>query len=103
MNKKELSEIKKTLTPKHSVITKICGCYINGEKEIKCTSKEAFHSLSEEATWKYADIFKHTLSGTMGKNLLNMEFPLEEEKENGKQEFLLRLVNSRLEDDSLLD
>lgn len=45
MNKKEISEIKKTLNPENSVITRICGCYIDGEKEIKFKSKEAFHSL----------------------------------------------------------
>ena len=103
MNKKEISEIKKLLTPEHAVITRICGCYVDGEKEIKFTSKDAFHSLSEEEAFKYFDIFRHTLSGTLGKNLINMEFPLEEEMEGGKQEFLLHLRDSKLEDDCLLD
>lgn len=103
MNKKEISEIKKTLNPENSVITRICGCYIDGEKEIKFKSKEAFHSLSEEEAFKYFDIFKHSLSGSIGKNLLNMEFPLAEEKAGGKQEFLLKLKDSGLEDDELLD
>ncbi len=77
MNKKEISEIKKTLNPQKSVITRICGCYVDNEKNIRFTSKEAFHALSEEEAFKYFDIFKHTLSGTLGKNLLNVEFPLE--------------------------
>ena len=103
MNKKEISEIKKTLTPEQSVITRICCCYVDGGKEIKFTSKDAFHSLSEEKAYRYFDIFRHTLSGTLGKNLINMEFPVEEEMEGGKQDFLLKLRDSRLEDDSLLD
>lgn len=103
MNKKEISEIKKLLNDEHAVITRICGCYVDGEKEIKFTSKEAFHSLSEEESFKYCDIFKHTLSGTLGKNMLNMEFPLQEEKEGGKQEFLLKLLDSKLEDDEILN
>ena len=37
--------------------------------------------------FKYFEIFKKTLSGTLGKNLMNMEFPLAEEKEGGKHEF----------------
>lgn len=102
MNKKEISEIKKIMNPEHSVITKICGCYVDGEKEIKFTSKEAFHSLSEEEAFKYFDIFRHTLSGTIGKNLLNIEFPLQEEMEGGKQEFLLKLRDSKLDDDEIL-
>jgi hypothetical protein len=103
MNRKEISEIKKTLNPDSSVITRICGCYVDGEKEIKFKSKEAFHSLSEEEAFKYFDIFKHTLSGTIGKNLLNMEFPIDEEMEGGKHDALLKLRNSKLEDDNLLD
>lgn len=103
MNKKEISEIKKILNPEHAVITKICGCYVDGEKDIKCTSKEAFHSLSEEEAFKYFDIFRHTLSGTIGKNLLNIEFPLAEESENGKQAFLLKLRDSKLDDDDLIN
>ncbi len=50
-------------------------------KRIKKTElKEAFLSLSEEEMFKYFEIFKKTLSGTLGKNLMNMEFPLAEEK-----------------------
>lgn len=103
MNRKEISEIKKTLTPENSVITRICGCYVDGEKEIKFKSKEAFHALSEEEAFKYFDIFKHTMSGVIGKNLLNMDFPIDEEMEGGKQESLLKLRDSELEDDELLD
>ena len=103
MNKKEISEIKKLFTPDSSVITRICGCYVDGEKQIKCQTKEAFHSLSEEEAFKYFEIFKRSMSGTLGKNLLNLDFPLEQEKEGGTQEFLFRLRNSRLEDDALLD
>ena len=103
MNKKEISEIKKLLTPEHAVVTRICGCYVDGEKEIKFTSKEAFNSLSEDEAFKYFDIFRHTLTGTLGKNLINMEFPNEEELEGGRQELLLKLKNSQLQDDELLD
>lgn len=103
MNKKEVSEIKKLLNAEHAVINNICGCYVDGEKEIKFTSKEAFHSLSEEETFKYFEIFRKTLSGTIGKNLINMEFPLEAEKEGGTHEFLMKLRESKLKDDDLLN
>lgn len=103
MNKKEISEIKKQFTPDNCAITRICGCYVDGEKNIKTKLKEAFLSLSEEEMFKYFDIFKKTLSGTIGKNLINMEFPLEQESEGGTQEFLLKLRNSKLQDDAILD
>ena len=72
------------------------------EKKQKTKLKEAFLSLSEEEMFKYFEIFKKTLSGTVGKNLINMDFPLEQEKEGGTQEFLLRLRGSKLQDDSVL-
>lgn len=103
MNKKEVTEIKKQFTPSNCAVTRICGCYVDGEKEKKTELKEAFLSLPEEEMFKYFDIFRKSLSGTIGKNLLNMEFPLETEAEGGTQEFLLKLRNSRLTDDELLE
>lgn len=103
MNKKEISEIKKLFKPDSAVITRICGCYVDGEKQIKCKTKEAFNSLSEEEAFKYYEIFKRSLSGTLGKNLLNLDFPYEQEAEGGTQEFLYRLRGSHLEDDTLID
>ena len=103
MNKKEVLEIRKQFTPENCAITRICGCYVDHEKEKKMEMKKAFLSLPEEEAFKYFDIFKHTLSGTLGKNLINMEFPLEQELNGGTQEFLLKLRDSKLEDDLLLD
>lgn len=103
MNKKEISEIKKQFTPANCSITRICGCYVDGEKNKKTELKEAFLSLSEEEMFKYFDIFKKTLSGTIGKNLMNMEFPLAQESEGGTQEFLMRLRKSKLTDDALVE
>ena len=103
MNKKEISEIKKQFTPANCAITRICGCYVDGEKNKKTKLKEAFLSLSEEEAFKYFEIFRKTLSGTIGKNLINLNFPLEQEKEGGAQEFLLRLRASKLQDDALVD
>ena len=103
MNKKEISEIKKQITPANCAITRICGCYVNAEKEKVTTFKDAFLSLPEEEMFKYFDIFRKVLSGTQGKNLLNMEFPLESEAEGGTQSFLLELRDSKLQDEELLD
>ena len=103
MNKKEILEIRKQFTPENCAITRICGCYVNHEKEKKAELKKAFLSLPEEEAFKYFDIFRHTLSGTPGKNLLNMSFPLEQEQHGGTQEFLLKLRDSKLEDDMLIE
>ena len=103
MIKKEISEIKRRFTPSNCTVSRICGCYVDGEKNKKTTFKEAFLSLPEEDMFKYFDILRKNLSGALGKNLINLEFPLDSEMEGGTQEFLLRLRASRLQDDALLD
>ena len=57
MNKKEVLEIRKQFSPKNCAITRICGCYVDHEKNKKMESKEAFLSLPEEEAFKYFDIF----------------------------------------------
>ena len=48
MNKKEISRELETVSPNNCAITRICGCYVDGEKNKDRTEKEAFLSLSEE-------------------------------------------------------
>ena len=103
MNKKEVAEIRRQYVPERCTISRICGCYVDAEKNIKTTMKEAFLSLPEDDAFKYFTIFKKTLSGTVGRNLVNLDFPLEEEHEGGHQEFLLKLRNSKLKDDALVE
>lgn len=103
MTKQEISEIKKLFTPRNCSITRICGCYVDGEKAKKSQFKEAFLGLPEEEMFKYFQILRKNLSGTLGRNLLNLQFPLESEQEGGAQEFLYRLRESKLKDDLLLE
>ena len=103
MIKQEISEIKKLFTPNNCSITRICGCYVDGEKNKKTELKQAFLALPEEEMFKYLEILRKTLSGSLGKNLLTLEFPLHTEDMGGTQEFLLRLRDSKLKDDALLE
>ncbi|MCD8105936.1 MAG: DUF4317 domain-containing protein [Lachnospiraceae bacterium] len=103
MNKKEVAELKRLFHPDRTPVTRICGCYVDAEKNKKATMKQAFLSLPEEEMFKYFDIFKKTLSGTIGRNLLDMEFPLAQEAGGGAQEYLLKLRNSQLKEEALLD
>ncbi len=103
MNKKEIAEIKKQFTQERCAITRICGCYVDGEKNKKTELKEAFLSLPEEEMFKYFAIFRKVLSGTVGKNLLTMEFPLASEEAGGTQDFLMQLRASSLKDENLLE
>lgn len=102
MIKSEINELKRLYTPSNCSITRICGCYVDGEKNKKTDFKEAFLSLPEEEIFKYFELLRKNLSGSIGKNLINLDFPLSAEEEGQTQEFLLRLRNSKLKDDVLL-
>lgn len=99
----EILEIRKQMKHENCSITKVGGCYVDGEKTVKTKFTESFLCLPEEETFKYFEIFKKTLSGTIGKNLINMEFPTETEFNGGTQEFLVKLRDSELKDEVLLD
>ena len=103
MVKPELNELKKQFTPRNCTVSRICGCYVDGDKNIKTTFSDAFYNLPEEETFKYFEIFRKTLSGTIGKNALNLEFPNEQEQEGGTQDFLMKLHASKLNDETLLN
>ncbi|MCI5568634.1 MAG: DUF4317 domain-containing protein [Lachnospiraceae bacterium] len=101
MNKKEILEIRKLLAKENTRINRISCCYVDGHKEKKTVFTQSFYSVHEEAMFKYSDIFKKTLSGTIGKNLHTLEFPLDEEMNGEKHELLSELVKSELNNDSL--
>ena len=103
MTKKEVLEIRHQFAQATCSIDKICGCYVDGDRRKIATMKEAFLSLPEEEAFKYFEIFKKNLSGSIGKNLITMPFPTDSEFDGGTQEFLLKLRNSKLEDDELID
>lgn len=103
MIKQEINELKRLYTPSNCSITRICGCYVDGEKNKKTEFKEAFLSLPEEEIFKYFELLRKTLSGSLGKNLLNLDFPLASEQEGGPQAALLALRDSKLKDDALIE
>ncbi|WP_026889492.1 DUF4317 domain-containing protein [Clostridium beijerinckii] len=103
MNKKDILELKRRLKKDDCTFTKMCGCYVDGQKNIVLKFKETFLNLREEEFFKYLEIAKKTLSGTVGNNILELNFPLDEEGIGGRQLSLMQLKKSKLKDDSLLD
>ncbi len=103
MRKKDILELKKRLKKDHCTFTKMCGCYVNGEKHIILKFRETFLNLDEDEYFKYLDIAKKVLSGTVGNNILELNFPTNEDLINEKQISLMQLKNSKLKNDDLLD
>ena len=103
MTRKELNEIKSQYTLEDCGILRLCGCYVDGERNKITQFNENFLNLPEEEKHKYFDIFKKTLSGTPGKNLVDMKFNVDAYGDEGARTFLMNLRDSGLKDDRLLD
>lgn len=103
MRKKDILELKKRFKKDHCTFTKMCGCYVNGEKNILLKFRETFLNLEEDDYFKYLEIAKKVLSGTIGNNILELNFELNEEHVNEKQLSFMKLKNSGLKDDALVD
>lgn len=97
MNKAEISEIKKLFKIGNCAITSICGCYVDGEKNIKAQWQQPFLAMDEEEIFKYMDIFRKCLSGAPGKTLTDVT-PAPD-----KTADLLSLRDSKLKDRELLE
>ena len=103
MTRKELNEIKSQYTLEDCGILRLCGCYVDGERNKITQFNENFLNLPEEEKHKYFDIFKKTLSGTPGKNLVDMKFNVDAYADEGARTFLMNLSDSGLKDDRLLN
>lgn len=103
MTRKEINEIKSQYTLENCGILRLCGCYVDGERNKITQFNENFLNLPEEEKHKYFDIFKKTLSGTPGKNLIDMKFNVDAYADEGARTFLMNLRDSGLKDDRLLD
>ncbi len=85
-------------------IRRLAGCYVNGEKQKVKTFSVPFYEIPEEEMHKYLEIFRKTLSGTLGKNLLDMSFVDQgEEEESVGKGLLKKMLRSELEDESALE
>lgn len=108
MQRKEVLELKKRFKKEECSISRMAGCYVNSQKEKVVTLNEFFLNLPEEEFYKYLDIAKKTLSGSLGNNLLELTFPTEDfqdtpDKPITKQTFFRGLLDSKLKEEALLD
>ena len=103
MNKKEILELKRRFKKDEATFTRLVGCYVDGNRNKICNFGSKFLTLEEEEYFKYLDIANKALSGTYGNNLLDLSFPLEEEEVGGRQQILMALRETKLEDEALLN
>ncbi len=103
MDKKEVAELKRRFKRETCTITKMSGCYVDANKNIVTTFHENFLSLEDEEFLKYLEIVNKALSGKVGNNLLDLEFPLDEEVDGGRQQLLMALRETGLEQEAVTE
>ena len=101
MNQKELGEIRRRFRPDHNNIQHIYGCYVNTNKEIIASFDESLGLLSQNETEKYLSLLKKALSGSLGKNLLDISFATRQVMDGEEYKLLSQLRKTELQDAAL--
>lgn len=100
MNEKEIAEVRRRFRPDKSNITRVRGCYVNDKREIVTELNQSLALMPQEESEELLTILKKTLSGTLEKNLINIEFATKQVLEGEEHQLLMALKDSALEDDA---
>ncbi len=101
MNDKEIGEIRRHLRRDRSNITAIYGCFVNDNKEIICEYRQSTGLMPENESDKYFGLLRRVLSGSAGRNLLDLTFKTSQVADSPEHKFLMELRKSELKDDEL--
>lgn len=102
MNEKELREIRRRIRPDKGNILKIKGCLVNSEKTIVSQFSQPIAACSQEESEKLLSIMKKSLSGSLGVNLIQLEWGGTAAMESEEHKLLCALRKSSLDDDNIL-
>lgn len=103
MNKTELAEIRKRFNPDKNNIDTIRGCYVNEKREIVSTFAHSLLTLPQEEAEKFLMIFRRTLSGMPGRNLVDIAFRPDQVAEGEEHRLLTAMVNTGLKVDAAVE
>ena len=101
MNDKEISEIRRHLRRDRSNITALYGCYVNDNKEIISEFRQSTAIMPENESDKYFALLRRTLSGSLGKNLIDITFKTSQVAGSPEHKLLMDLRQTKLGDDEL--
>ena len=96
---KEISEVRRHLRRDRSNITHIYGCYVNDNEEIISEFKQSVGMMPENESDKYFALLRRSLSGALGKNLIDITFKTSQVADSPEHKLLMALRESRLEDE----
>ena len=98
---KEISEIRRHLRRDRSNMTAIYGCYVNDNKEIISEFRQSTGIMPENESDKYFALLRRTLSGRLGRNLIDITFKTSQVASSPEHKLLMDLRETRLKDDEL--
>ena len=101
MNNKEIGEIRRHLRRERSNITALYGCYVNDNKEIITEFRQSTGIMPENEADKYYALLRRTLSGSIGKNLIDITFKTSQVAGSPEHQLLMDLRKTQLKDDEL--
>lgn len=101
MNTKEIGEIRRRIRRDRSNMTAIYGCYVNDKKEIITQFRQSTAMMTENEADKYFGLMKRSLSGSIGKNLIDIVFKTSQVAGSEEHQLLMDLRKTGLKDDDL--
>ncbi len=99
---KEIGEIRRHLRRDRSNITHLFGCYVNENKEIITQFRQSVSMMPENESDKYFALLRRSLSGSIGKNLIDITFKTSQVASSPEHKLLMDLRSSKLNDEELL-
>lgn len=102
MTDKEIREIRRRFRPDKNNIISLKGCMVNSEKTIISQFSQSVAQCSTEESEKILGVMRKSLSGSLGINLLDLEYGAVEAMESEQHKMLMALRDSQLNDDELL-
>ena len=102
MNEKEIGEIRRRTRRDRSNMTSIYGCYVNANKEIISSFRQSVGMMPENEAEKYFGLLKRSLSGSIGKNLIDITFKTSQVTGSPEHKLLMDLRKCELKDNALL-
>ena len=98
MNQKEVRELKRRFRPDKNAISRIYGCFVDPNRRIISYLDESLGLMPEDEVEKYLNLLKKTLSGTLGKNLIDIVFSTQQVVDSPDHPLITRLPDTQLED-----
>ena len=101
MKVKDLARIRRRLRAEKNNIRSLYGCYVNEKGEVISEQEESISLMAEDEAEQYFSLLRKSLSGRIGKNILELSFPTDYVRGDEHFRLLSELRNTKLEDPQL--